>query len=89
MVSIDEKIAAVRRGERVLVDGPHHSQRRTVKRMRSGVPALVELHTDAITGVPVDIYDAAMNAAGTVTWVYLPPAPPMPAASAGAVLPRS
>jgi hypothetical protein len=85
-MGFDEGFDAVRRGKEVLVDGPHHGQRRAVKRYHREFPGLVERHVDALTGDPATTYDSTQHSAGTSTWVYLPPAPP--SSSGGAVVAR-
>lgn len=81
-MTFDEKLDALRADREVLVDGPHHSQRRTVARLRSAVPGSMERHFDAVTFEPVSTFDATVSPMGTVTVVYLPPAPPQTAAGA-------
>ena len=72
-VKFASDIEQIKQGVPVLVDGEHHGQRRYTRKLRSAVPGSVELHVDALTLVPVDIYDSKMNPAGTATIVYKPP----------------
>lgn len=66
------KLEALEARREVWVDGDHHSQRNVVKRLLRARPDALAEGYDRIGGEPVEQYDAALHAPGTVTRVYLP-----------------